>query len=221
MNRMNVNCSDRQRIMEDGTAAEWAALEAHAASCADCAEELHAWRSLSVAAQELRDYSESPALWPRIQASLAEQASTAKQQHARWSWRALLPNLSLSWQTAAAAFVLLLMLSAGWLLRPPTKSPQQSTGLLKSKALANVENAESAYVQAIDNLAIEANPQLASSETPLVANYREKLFVLDSAIDDLRAQVGQNPSNAHLRYELLAMYQEKQRTLEEILEEKR
>ena len=54
-----------------------------------------------------------------------------------------------------------------------------------------------------------------------MANYREKLFVLDSAIDDLRAQAGQNPSNAHLRYELLAMYQEKQRTLEEIVEEKR
>jgi hypothetical protein len=219
---MNVNCNDRERIMEDGTAAEWAALDAHAASCADCAEELRAWRSLSVAANELRDYSESLALWPRIQASLAEQASTAKQQHARWSWRALLPNLSLSWQdAAAAAFVLLLMLSAGWLLRSPTKSPQQSTGLLKSKALADVENAESAYVQAIDKLAMEAKPQLASSETPLVANYREKLFVLDSAIDDLRAQAGQNPSNAHLRYELLAMYQEKQRTLEEILEEKR
>jgi hypothetical protein len=54
-----------------------------------------------------------------------------------------------------------------------------------------------------------------------MANYREKLMVLDSAIDDLRAQTGQNPSNAHLRYQLLAMYQEKQRTLEELLEEKR
>ena len=41
------------------------------------------------------------------------------------------------------------------------------------------------------------------------------------AIDDLRAQAGGNPSNAHLRYQLLAMYQEKQRTLEEVLEAKR
>lgn len=219
---MNVNCSDRERIFEDGTPAEWVALEGHAASCANCAEELRAWRSLSASAIELRDYSESPALWPRIRALLAQQAAPAPQQHARLRWRALLPNLSLSWQaTAAGAFVLLLMLSASWLLRPPTKSPQQSTGLLKSKALADVENAESAYLQAIDKLATEAKPQLASSGTPLMANYREKLFVLDSAIDDLRAQAGQNPSNAHLRYELLAMYQEKQRTLEEIVEEKR
>jgi hypothetical protein len=92
---------------------------------------------------------------------------------------------------------------------------------LRSKALADVESAETAYVEAIDKLATEAKPQLANSETPLIANYREKLFVLDSAIGDLRAQAGQNPSNAHLRYELLAMYQEKQRTLEEIVEEKR
>jgi len=218
---MNINCNDRDRILEDGTPADWAALEAHAASCANCAEELRAWRSLSVAASELRDYSESPTLWPNIRRSLAAQAAVAEQRQARWNWRSLVPHLSISWQaTAAAALVLLLMLSAGWLLRS-TRSPQQSTGLLKSKALADVQNAESAYVQAIDKLATEAKPQLASSETPLMANYREKLFVLDSAIDDLRAQAGQNPSNAHLRYELLAMYQEKQRTLEEIVEEKR
>jgi hypothetical protein len=218
---MNINCNDRERILEDGTPAEWAALEGHAANCANCAEELRAWRSLSVAAVELRDYSDSPALWPSIRRSLAAQAAASEQRQARWSWRSSLPHLSISWQAAAAAaFVLLLLLSAGWLLRP-TRSPRQSTGLLRSKALADVENAETAYVEAIDKLATEAKPQLANSETPLIANYREKLFVLDSAIGDLRAQAGQNPSNGHLRYELLAMYQEKQRTLEEILEEKR
>lgn len=224
MNGMNINCNDRDRILEDGTPAEWAALEGHAANCANCAEELRAWRSLSEAAVELRDYSDSPTLWPSIRRSLAAQATASEQRQARWSWHSLspLPHLSFSWQAAAAAaFVLLLMLSAGWLLRPPTKSPQRSTGLLRSKALADVESAETAYVEAINKLAAEAKPQLANSETPLMANYREKLFVLDSAIGDLRAQAGQNPSNAHLRFELLAMYQEKQRTLEEIVEEKR
>jgi hypothetical protein len=221
---MSVNCNDRERILEDGTSVEWALLEAHAASCADCADELRAWHSLRAAAAELRDYSDSSTLWPAIRRSLAAQAAAAEQRHAGWRWRWLppVPHLSFSWQAAAtAALVLLLTLSAGWLLRPPMKSPQSSTGLLKSKALADVENAETAYVQAIDKLATEAKPQLASSESPLMASYREKLFVLDSAIDDLRAQAGQNPSNAHLRYELLAMYQEKQRTLEQVVEEKR
>jgi hypothetical protein len=53
-----------------------------------------------------------------------------------------------------------------------------------------------------------------------MANYREKLIMLDSAIDELRMQAGRNPSNAHLRYQLLAMYQEKQETLQEVLETK-
>jgi len=64
---MNVTCSDRERIFEDGTPVEWAALEAHAASCPLCAEEVRAWKSLSVAAEELRDYPDSPLLWPRIE----------------------------------------------------------------------------------------------------------------------------------------------------------
>ena len=90
--------------------------------------------------------------------------------------------------------------------------------MLKSAALKEVESAESAYEKAIDKLAAEAKPQLDTPATPLLANYHEKLLVLDSAIADLRAQAGLNPSNAQLRYQLLAMYQEKQRTLEEVLE---
>jgi hypothetical protein len=68
---------------------------------------------------------------------------------------------------------------------------------------------------------VQAKPELEKPSTPLQANYREKLIVLDSAINDLRAQAGMNPSNAHLRQLLLAMYQQKQQTLEDILEEKR
>jgi hypothetical protein len=219
---MNATCQDRGRIFEDGTPAEWTALEAHAAACPSCAEELRAWKSVSAAAAELRDYTESPLLWQRIQRSLTEEAARAEQRRARWNWRPLFTNFSISWQAAAAsAFVLLLMISIGWYLRPTKQTPLPSAGLLKSKALTDVERAQSAYVQAIDKLAAEAKPQLENPDTPLIANYREKLLVLDSAIDDLRAQAGQNPSNAHLRYQLLAMYQEKQRTLQEILEEKR
>jgi hypothetical protein len=217
---MNITCKDRERIFEDGSAAEWAALEEHAATCVACAEELRSWKSLSMAAAELRDYTESPTLWPRIRQALSERPGAIHEGRERWNWRPLLANLSISWQTAAAAvFVLVLMISAGLFLRP--KPPIQQGSLLRSKALTEVESAESAYVKAIDKLAADAKPQLDNPATPLMANYREKLLVLDSAIGDLRAQAGQNPSNAHLRYELLAMYQEKQRTLEEILEEKR
>jgi len=92
--------------------------------------------------------------------------------------------------------------------------------LLKSSTLAEVERTEGEYMKAIDKLAVEAKPQLDSSASPLLASYREKLMVLDGAIGELRAEARQNPSNAHLRYQLLAMYQEKQKTLEEVLETK-
>ena len=222
---MNVTCNDRDSIFEDGTPAQWAGLEAHAATCAACAEELRSWKSLSVAASQLRDYAPSPSLWPRIKNALAANAANPRRSSSWWDRLSVWLGFNLSWQfAAAAAFALLLLVSGGWLYRNQSKRPSTTASqnpLLRNKALGEVEPAEAAYVQAIDKLAVDAKPQLDKPETPLLANYREKLQVLDSAIEDLRAQTGQNPSNAHLRYQLLAMYQEKQRTLEEILEAKR
>jgi hypothetical protein len=221
---MNLTCNDRERIFEDGTAGEWVALEAHAAVCASCAEELRSWRSLSTVAAELRDYEVSPSLWPRIETALAAESNRKERRSEVSKWRPFWRGWGVSWQTVAVgAFALLLMISGGWIYRSRIDKPvaDSQSSLLKSKALSEVQRAETAYVQAIERLAAEAKPQLDKPETPLFANYREKLLVLDSAIDDLRAQAQQNPSNAHLRHQLLAMYQEKQRTLEEVLEEKR
>ena len=222
---MNITCEDRDRIFEDGTPSEWAALEAHSATCPACAEELRAWKAISVAAKELRDYSDSPSLWPRIEHALAAEAQAKKHRTERWSWLSLGFGLSLGWQTAVvAAMVVVLTVSGSWIYlhrtgRGPGSDRDQS--LLKTPALAEVERAQAAYEQAIDKLAADAKPQLENPATPLQASYREKLLVLDSAINDLRAQAGMNPSNAHLRQQLLAMYQEKQQTLQGILEEKR
>ena len=233
---MNVTCSDRDSIFEDGTPAQWAALEAHAATCAACAEEVRAWKSLSVAAAEMRDYSPSPALWSRIETALAANANAAPATSPSLA-RKNVGLVRLLAFVAACRGQRICGLAAG--LRrinlpasvAPSTQPQQQQPvnsahstqdpLLKTKALDAVEKAQTAYVQAIDKLASDAKPQLDKPETPLMANYREKLQVLDSAIDDLRAQAGQNPSNAHLRYQLLAMYQEKQKTLEDVLEARR
>jgi hypothetical protein len=216
---MNDTCKDLERVFRDGTAAEWAALEAHAAGCEACAEEVRAWKSLSVAAKELQDYSASPELWARIERALAEEDVRQVQRAERKRWFSFLPNTPVGWQTAMAGAFVLILAIVGWRLTRPFEPYQlHDPSLLKSAALKEVESAESAYEKAIDKLAAEAKPQLDDPATPLLANYHEKLLLLDSAIDDLRAQAGLNPSNAQLRYQLLAMYQEKQRTLEEVLE---
>lgn len=218
---MNVTCKDRERIFENGTPAEWAALEAHAAGCSGCAEEMRAWKSLSVAAKELQDYSASSELWTRIEHALIAEDAKKTQSAKRKGWLSFLPAFSAGWQTAlAGALVLILAVSVSWMVLRAHRDEggAEDKSLLKSAALKEVESTERAYEKAIDKLAAEAKPQLETPATPLMANYHEKLLVLDSAIDDLRAQAGLNPSNAQLRHQLLAMYQEKQETLEEVLE---
>src|SRR5258707_15402318 len=117
---MNVTCSDRDRIFEDGTPAEWAALEAHAATCAICEEELRAWKSLSAAAEELRNYTANPAFWPRIERALAEQAARKARRAGLRRWFSFLPELSLGWQTVlAGAVVLILTPSGAWVYFSP------------------------------------------------------------------------------------------------------
>ncbi len=221
---MHIKCEDRERVFLDGSAEEWAELELHASSCADCANEVRAWKALGIAAQELRDYQESPALWPRIEKALAQQAKKSADRKTWWerlvSWR----NVPMVWQAAmAGALVLLMAVTAGYLYvnRHPGPGPVEATNpLLKDSKVAEVERAERDYMKAIDKLAGEAKPQLDTPDSPLMSSYREKLIMLDSAIDELRMQAGQNPSNAHLRYQLLAIYQEKQATLQEVLETK-
>jgi hypothetical protein len=219
---MNINCNDRERIFLDGSTEEWAALEQHASTCAICAEELHAWKQLGAAAEEMRDYQESPALWARIENSLRQQQAAPAPRKSLWSSLDFWPPVSPAWQSAlVGALVVALAISSGYFYTHRTPSSVDSGNkLLKTKALAEVERTERDYMSAIDKLAADASPQLRA-DTPLMASYREKLLVLDSAIADLRAQAGENPSNAHLRYQLLAMYQEKQQTLQDVLETKR
>ena len=219
---MNITCNDRERIFLDGTPQEWAALEDHCGDCAACAEELRAWKNLSIAARELQHDWDSPALWPRIEQALSQQpGATSKQSHLQrlfGSW-----NLgALQWQTAAAALLLVaLTASAIWFMVTvdPHRTPDDQA-LLNDRAVNDVERAEASYERAIDKLDAQARPQLQNSTSPLLANYREKLFVLDSAIADLKSQTSINPANGHLRRELLAMYREKQDTLEQVLEVK-
>ena len=219
---MNVRCEDRERILRDGSAEEWAALEVHAATCSSCAEELRAWKQLSAAAAELRDYQESPALWSRIESSLREQQRAASNRTKFWGYFDVWLRVSHAWQMAlVGAMVVALSVAGGYLyIHRTSQTPVASNKLLKSGALAEVERTEHEYMAAIDKLAADAGPQL-NADTPLMASYREKLLVLDGAIAELRAQAGENPSNAHLRYQLLAMYQEKQQTLQDVLETKR
>jgi len=218
---MNITCNDRERIFLDGTPEEWAALEAHTATCAACKPEVDAWKSLSIAAGDLHEEWDSPSLWPRIEQALLEQSGHPKSS---W-WGRFLNSLrltSLQWQTAAAGLLLLAFTGFTlWFVASPSEPEiPADQALFNNRTVREVERAEAAYEQAIDKLDAQARPQLDNASTPLMASYREKLQILDSTIADLKSQAGINPANGHLRRQLLAMYQEKQDTLEQVLEAK-
>jgi len=217
---MNISCNDRERIFLDGTPEEWTSLENHSLDCAACAREVRAWRNLSSVASQLQQEWDSPSLWPRIEDALQRQAPTA--DPFRWPRLGAWNLGSFQWQTAAAALLLVaLSASSIWFMaNPPKPAIPDNQALLNDRAVNDVEHAEAAYERAIDKLDARARPQLQNSSLPLMANYREKLLILDSAIADLKSQASSNPANGHLRRALLAMYHEKQDTLQQVLEDK-
>lgn len=221
---MKVECKDLERVLREQEPAEIAAFALHARECAACGAELEAWNELSVAARTLQRREASPRLWVNIRARLQEEARAEQERNARWSFAWLWQGFASRWQVAAATVALLaLTITSAWMLMPHTPSgpvtPEVQRRLLTDKTLKETETAEAVYVQAIEKLATLAQPKLAKADTPLLANYREKLLLLDAAIADCRRQAESNKYNSHLRRELTAMYQEKQRTLEEVLRE--
>ena len=95
--------------------------------------------------------------------------------------------------------------------------PAHAGDFLTEEALRDVQQAEAAYARSIEKLSSVAGAGL-QSPSPLAAAYREKLLVLDSAIADLKANVENNRYNVYLQTQLASLYREKQKTLQEWLE---
>jgi hypothetical protein len=169
---------------------------------------------IAAAARGLRREWESPELWPRIQAALAAEAARAERGRTlvRPPWTTM----------AAAAAVLLVALAVGLRLRAPQADlppAEAQRRLLSEKALREVERTEGDYVRSIDALARVAEPKVEEANSPLMMSYREKLLLLDGAIAECRARIDRNRFNARLRRELLSLYREKEKTLQQVVKE--
>lgn len=185
---------------------------------------------LTVAARSLHREWNSPGLWPAIEAGIRAEdalalpgAAGAAPARSPWTMRAMG-----RWQAVAAAAVIALTLGPsswlGWrwfMLAPkPDQAArqQQRDRLLTEEALAAIEASEAKYVQAIDELTRLTAPRLDMPDSPLLVNLQARLAIIDSAIAEYRAEIARNRFNAHLRQQLLWIYQEKRRTLEQIQE---
>ncbi|MGE5277305.1 MAG: hypothetical protein ACM3SU_09955 [Acidobacteriota bacterium] len=198
----------------------WAALEAHAAGCAECRARIALWRQIEEAAPALRKAWASPGLFPRIAGAIGGASSASPSAEPAVP----APHASL-WRflpaAAAAALVVVSMVglrvfrdSGG---REPLGRGSNRDPLLTEQALSEVESAEAVYLASIERLSRLARPRLEDSTSALAAGYREKLLLLDSEIAEMRGEIESNRFNTHLRKELLAMYREKQRTLQDLM----
>lgn len=227
---MRIDCKDLESILRDGDPEALGALEAHASGCAACGAELEIWRALERAAPALRREWESPALLLRIRRALDEERE--RQSLPFWRPAALRRSLAMHWQAAVAALLLAVFSgSAIWVLfrdrggAPVAKQEavkqERDRRLLTEQALRDIEKAEEAYIRTIERLQGVIEPTLEKPGSSLLLSYREKLTLIDAAISECRANIERNRFNAHLRGELLSIYREKEKTLEEILREEK
>jgi hypothetical protein len=216
---MSVDCREFEKLLSEGISELPSSVAAHVRECPACAKEWEVWQEIAEAAPALRKQWESPELWPRIRQSLDAEAEKAGRR--RWwnveSFRLWSPH----WQAATAALILVLSGLGGWMMLRPSQptSVEEERRLLTEQALGEIERSEGAYLKSIDKLSQLAAPKVRDPESAILSSYREKLLLIDSAIGELRTQVERNRFNAHLRQELLLIYQEKQHTLEEILKD--
>ncbi|HEY1253106.1 MAG TPA: hypothetical protein VGH97_18135 [Thermoanaerobaculia bacterium] len=225
-----ASCRQLEEALRTEDPALLAAMEEHAGTCDACRRELSEWNALRAAAPSLRKSWQSPQLWPRIRQALAEESQKPGATSASPA-EAHAPSESapsrLRWLPVAAMVALFSIATAGlWVFRnsggrEPLANGWQTTQrpLLTDQAVDEVDAAEKTYVASIEKLSELAGPRLADTASPLVLNYREKLQLLDSAIADLKTSIDQNRYNTHLRKELIAMYQEKQKTLQSLMKE--
>jgi len=214
-------CDHFERATRRDDPKVWAELEIHAADCAECRERVALWRDIEQAAPALRKAWESPDLFDRIRGALAEapRAEVAVPIAARAS-----AVKRFRWVPAAAvaALVALSMVGVRVFRESAGREPLVSRSfgrdpLLTEQALSEVESAEAGYLTSIEKLSRVARPLLSDAKSPLAAAYREKLMLLDSEIAEMRSEIERNRFNTHLRKELLGMYREKQRTLQDLM----
>ena len=201
---MTIQCDNIDNLLLEGDAFSMQTAAKHAGGCPSCAEKIASWNEIGSVARGMQTTWRNDMLWPRIERSIR-----AEKRHKQ----------SKLWQIAAAIVLLAALGTFAWKANERLRTDQFNQRILQSAAVDEVEKAEKAHLAAIDQLEKSAQPKLEEPVTPLLVSYKEKLMLLDDAIAECQANIDRNRENAHLRKQLLAIYSEKQRTLQEVLRE--
>jgi hypothetical protein len=201
---MTIVCNNLDNLLLEGDAYSMRIAAEHAAGCEACAEKLAAWNEISDTARGMHTTWQNDMLWPRI-----ERALQREQRRTRTTFL----------QIAASLLIFAALAAIVWTAHVRMRANQFDRAIMRESAVDEVEQAERQHVAAINNLEKLAGSRLDDPATPLLVSYKEKLMLLDDAIKQCQGAIEQNRRNAHLRRQLLAIYSEKQRTLQDVLRE--
>lgn len=184
-------------------AAERSALEAHLAQCESCGQTLRQLEQVVARAGQVIDREPAHDLWPAIAARVAggqeiqEAAGATSSGKRRFSFS--IPQL-------AAASVALMLMSAGTMylmvrgggVEQVAEAPQQVTAQPAAAGSASVRVVTRNYDAAVAELesVLERNRNQLDSTTVRVLE--QNLAIIDRAINDARAALGQEPANPYL-----------------------
>ena len=202
---MTINCNQIDDLLLEGDERSMQLAAEHARGCDTCTQTLTEWNEISDTAQSLQTDWRSDMLWPRI-----SRAITADKRSRL---------IATTWRVAAAVILTVGLTAGSFFAVRHSKNVAFDREILRVSALDEVEKAEQAHIDAINHLAKVADEKLDDAKSPLMIAYKEKIMLLDDAIAECQTNIDRNRQNAHLRQQLLAIYSEKQRTLEQVMRE--
>jgi hypothetical protein len=201
---MTITCNQLDDLLLEGDPSSLALAADHARSCDACRETLAGWNEISATARGLHATWNSDLLFPRIERTIRGKRRSTRTR---------------VWQIAAAFLLLAALGATAWIAQRRMHAAEFDDAILKASAIDEVEQAEKAHIAAINHLETLASAKLDQASTPLMVSYKEKLMMLDDAIAECQTAIDNNRQNAYLRAQLLTMYSEKQRTLQDVLRE--
>jgi hypothetical protein len=201
---MNINCNQLDDLLLEGDPLSLEVAARHAEGCDACLEKLASWNEISATAGDLRTSWNNDMLWPRIERAIREDKRRRRTS---------------VWQIAAALILLAALGAAAWIAQRRMHTADFDNTILRVAAVDEVERAEQAHIAAINHLEAITASKLDQPTTPLLVSYKDKLMMLDDAIAECQSAINKNRQNAYLRTQLLTMYSEKQRTLQDVIRE--
>jgi hypothetical protein len=201
---MTITCNQLDDLFLEGDQLSLEAAARHAQSCDACMEKLASWNDISFTARDLHTTWNNDMLWPRIERAIRDEQRQ---------------NPTRIWQIAAAVVLLAALGATAWIAQRRMRSSDFDNAILRVAAIDEVERAEQNHIAAINHLEAVTASRLDQPTTPLLVSYKEKLMMLDDAIAECQGAINKNRQNAYLRTQLLTMYSEKQRTLQDVIRE--